>query len=181
MVETEKNTKEEKDIFKEINDLFTDVSRQSGFSKYQKQMQSIGHVPDNQYDHQWGLIHAPKRDVEQDEFHFLEDQNKYLGNIKDEKMLRFYQNDNMFLTHLYSMAQNDKAEKKVFEVLWANFKSELRMTCNIDGEERKLQSGLPVGITKTQRKGFGILGKHKKKNTIDYITPAEEEQQSSNY
>ncbi len=179
--ETEKNTKEEeKDIFKEINEMFTDVSRSSGFSKYQRQMQSIGHVPNNQFDHQWGLIHAPKRDAEQDEFHLLEDQNKYLGNIKDEKMLRFYQNDNFFLTHMFAMAKNDPAEKKVFEVLWANFKSELRMTCNLDGEERKLQSGLPVGISKGQKKGFGILGRNKKKNVVDYVTPPDEEQ-SSNY
>lgn len=177
-------TEAEKDIFKEIHDTFMGIQGGTGsqFGSYTKQMQGYGHIPLNQFDHQWGLIHSNKRAVAEEEFNFLEDQNKYLGNVADAKVLRFYQIDNFFLTHMFAMGEADVAERLVFQVCWANFKSELRMTCNIGGEERKLQSGLPLSGGAIMGKSRGFLGRgRKKQKTVEYVTPSQEQEEGSTY
>lgn len=165
----------ESDILDELHDLFKKGT--GGFGEYVRHMQNLGHIPGNQFDHAWGLIHQQKKDQEKKSFNFLEDQNKYLGNVSDDKVLRFYQLDHFFLTNIFSLGQVDPAEELVFEVLWANFVSELRMTCNVEGVERHLQAFLhPI----SGRTGFGF-GKKKKRKAVEYITPQEEPQQEGNY
>lgn len=161
------------DIFDEVHEAFNKTRGMTVFGKYSKDMKSLGHIPDNQFDHAYGLIRPSPKDIDHDDFNFLEDQNKFLGNVKNARELRFYQNDNFFLTLLYNMGKKDPSERIVFQVLWANFKDEIRMTCNIGGEERARQS---FDIPSHGGGKGGMLNRKKKQKTMEYVMPQDDGQ-----
>lgn len=165
----------ETNLLDELNKTFLS-DKHEGFGKYTQDVQSFGHIPDNQFDHSWGLIKSRKRDLEKEEMNFLDDPMLYLGNVENEKTLRLYQNDVVFLGNMCKMAQMDPAMKYVYTVLDKVFKIELRITCNIGNAERHLQAGhVPVV---NEAKGSRILGKKRKKKPIEYVVPEEEDIQN---
>lgn len=162
-------------ILDELNKNFLSGKHDS-FSKYTQEIQNLGHTPDNQFDHAWGLIKSRKRDIHKERFNYLNDPMLYLGNIDNEKTLCLYQNDIKFLGNMETMALHDDAMLFVFEPLFEIFKIEIRITGNIGNAERHLQAfHMPVAA---EGKGFKILGrKKKKKKPVEYVIPDEEEQQ----
>lgn len=163
---------EEKSLFDELNELFSKTEH-SGFGTYTQYTQNYGHIPDNQYDHAWGLLNPPPKKIEKDGFDLLTDQTILLGNIDNEKSLRMYQIDLFFLSNMLALARNDPMMRYVFEPLWANEKMEIRITGTIGGTERSLQA-FHIPVLK-QQKGFKILGGRKKKQPIEYVIPQEDE------
>ena len=163
-------------LLDELHNLFTKRGG-SGFGSYTQDMAKRGFSPDNAYSHAWNLISSSKKDIEIDKMNVLNDPQIILGNIENEKSLRYYQNDLYFLTNLCNMAINDPMFKGVFEVLWQNFKNEVRITSCMGGTERQYQAfHIPQASTK---RGFSLFGRRKKqqpKNVMDYVIPQESEE-----
>jgi hypothetical protein len=169
-------TDESNNILDELNKVFLS-GKHDTFGKYTQEIQNMGHTPDNQFDHAWGLIKSRKRDIQKERFNYLNDPMLYLGNIDNEKTLALYQYDIKFLGILESMALNDPTIMHVFEPLFEIFKIELRLTGNIGNVERHLQAfHVPAS---TGSKGSRILGRKKKKKPVEYVVPSEEEIQQS--
>jgi hypothetical protein len=164
------------DIFKEIHETFGRI-RDANFARYTKDMNALGHIPNNAYDHAFSLISAAQKDVVRDDFAFLEDKSKFLGNIKNSRELRFYQMENYWLTLLFNMGRKDPAEMVVFQVLWAAFKDDIRMTCNIDHLERDYQGFNPPAPGGTQG-GGSFFSRKKKRKPIEYVIPQDDDQGS---
>lgn len=180
MVEGEQKKPEEKPIslLEQLSKSYLENNNQN-FSKYTQDVQNFGHVPLNQFDHAWGLIKSQKRDIHKERFNYLNDPMIYLGNIENEKTLSFYQNDIRFLGIMDSMALTDPVIAHIFEPLFEIFKIELRLTGNLGNAERHLQAfQIPVS---SDRKGFKIFGRRKKKKPVDYVLPEEEEMQEGMY
>ncbi|MDH7506275.1 MAG: hypothetical protein QHH15_00605 [Candidatus Thermoplasmatota archaeon] len=168
---------ESSNILDELNKSFLSGKHDS-FSKYTQEVQNFGHVPENQFDHAWSLIRSKKRDIQKERFNYLNDPMLYLGNIENEKTLALYQNDVKFLGILEAMALEDSSMLYVFEPLFEIFKIEIRLTGNIGNSERYLQAfHTPVA---SEKKGFKILGRKKKKK-VEYVIPSEEEIQETMY
>jgi len=174
--EKEENAKDElKTIFDEVNDRYKNI-KSTGFSTYTQDQQVLSQLPHDQFGHAYTLINNRSRKMEKEGFDIIADPQILLGNIKDEKSLKFYQMDVMLLTNLLACALNDPVMKVVFDPLWTVFKQEIRSTCNIDGVERSYQAfHVPMG--QASRKGFGLFNKKKKqKEPIDYVIPSEDDE-----
>lgn len=165
----------EKTIFDEVNERYQNI-KNTGFAGYTQDQQVLSHLPHDQFGHAYTLINNRSRKMEKEGFDIIADPQILLGNIKDEKSLKFYQMDVMLLTNLLACALHDPVMKVVFDPLWTSFKQEIRSTCNIDGIERSYQAfHVPMG--KVGRKGFGLFNKKKKqREPIDYVIPDEEDE-----
>jgi len=169
------NEEKQKSIFDEVNERYRNI-KNTGFSRYTQDQQSLSQLPHDQFRHAYTLINNRSRKMEKEGFDIIADPQILLGNIKDEKSLKFYQMDVMLLTNLLSCALNDPVMRHVFDPLWTAFKQEIRSTCNIDGVERSYQAfHVPMGSAK--KRGFGLFNKNKKqKEPIDYIIPTEDDE-----
>ena len=175
MVSEEEEIKK-KTIFDEVNERYRNISN-SGFGNYTQDQQMLAQLPHDQFGHAYSLINNRSRKMEKEGFDIIADPQILLGNIKDEKSMKFYQMDVMLLTNILACALNDPVMKVVFDPLWTNFKQEIRSTCNIDGIERSYQAfHIPFSRT-AGKKGFGFLSKKKKqKEPIDYVIPSEDDE-----
>jgi hypothetical protein len=162
--------------------LLEELQRQFGkpggtsFGMYTQDMQKFGYSPDNAYGHAWSLINTPRKDLKSEGLNIMNDPQIILGDIDNDKSLRFYQLDLFYLTNLCGIALNDPIFEIVFSVLWQSFKNEVRITSSMGGKERQYQAfHIPQASTK---KGFSIFGKKKqrKREPIEYIIPQEEEE-----
>lgn len=163
----------EKNLLEELQKRFGEPGG-SSFGSYTQDMQKFGFSPDNAFGHAWGLINSPKKDLKSDGLNVLNDPQIILGNIDNDRSLRFYQLDLFYLTNLCGIAINDPMFEIVFEVLWQSFKNEVRITSSMGGTERQYQAfHIPQASTK---KGFSIFGKKKKqkREPMEYIIPQEE-------
>jgi len=154
-----------KTIFEEVNERYNNI-KNTGFSNYTQDQQMLSQLPHDQFGHAYTLINNRSRKMEKEGFDIIADPQILLGNIKDEKSLKFYQMDVMLLTNLLACAINDPVMKVVFDPLWTAFKSEIRSTCNIDGIERSYQAfHVPMGSG--GKKGFGLFNRKKnRKNRL---------------
>jgi len=166
-----------KSLLDEINKIFSgNVDEQSGFSSYTQEVQKLSFSPDNPYSHAYGLISSRTKDIDKDGWDTLNDPQLFLGSIDNAKSLRIYQLDIYWLTNLFNIAREDPVFKNIFNTLWANLKTELRLTSVMDGTERKLQAfHVPQPSIK---KGFGFLKpkSNKKKEPLEYIIPQEDDE-----
>jgi hypothetical protein len=163
----------EMNLLDELNKSFLSGKNDGGFGKYTQDVQNFGHIPENPYDHSWGLIKSRKRDLAKEGINYLDDPMIYLGNVENEKSLRFYQLDMTFLAIINKMAQTDPVMEYVYTPLDKIFKMEIRMTCNIGNAERHLQAGhVPVS---SESHGSRILGKKRKRKPVEYVVPSDEE------
>lgn len=167
--------KPEKEVEKNILDVLNDQLGKgtlSDFSEYTQNTQNYGYMPDNQFGHAWNLINV--RRGEPKDFEDLLNPHIFLGNIDDNKSLRFYQLDYYWLINMFRMAKEDPTLKYVFEPLWLSFLGELRLTGALDGSERVYQA---FKTPMTRSKGFSILKKRKKKREpMDYVLPDEDDE-----
>lgn len=163
-----------KTIFDEVNERYV-RSQKTGFSGYTQEQQFMSYLPHDQFGHAYTLINNRARKMEKEGFDIIADPSILLGNIKDEKSLKFYQMDVHLLTNLLACGMTDPVMRFVFDPLWTAFKIEIRSTCNIDGVERSYQA-FHVPLV-SRKKGFGLFsGKKKKKEPIDYVIPTEEDE-----
>ena len=177
MVGAEENKKEEKEktIFDEVNERYQNI-KSSGFANYTQDQQMLSQLPHDQFGHAYTLINNRSRKMEKEGFDIIADPQILLGNIKDEKSMKFYQMDVMLLTNILACAINDPVMKVVFDPLWTAFKQEIRSTCNIDGVERSYQA-FHVPSRGVAKKGFGLFNKKKKqREPIDYVIPSEDDE-----
>ncbi len=130
----EEQSKKEKvkTIFDEVNERYTNI-KSTGFSEYTQDQKTLGNLPHDQFGHAYTLINNRSRKMEKEGFDIIADPQILLGNVKDEKSLKFYQMDVMLLTNLLACALHDPVMKVVFDPLWTAFKQEIRSTCNLDG------------------------------------------------
>jgi len=177
MVESEENSDETevKTIFEEVNERYTNIKK-TGFSGYTQDQQFLSHLPHDQFGHAYTLINSRSRKIEKEGFDIIADPSILLGNVQNEKTLKFYQMDVNFLVNLLACGLNDPVMRFVFDPLWTAFKNEIRSTCNLDGTERSYQAfHVPMGRAK---KGFGFFGRKntKKREPIDYVIPNEDDE-----
>jgi len=161
---------EDEDILKKLEKEM--VGEGKDFGQYTQYTQHFTNIPDNQFGHAWQLVDIRRGKVSS--FDDLLNPHLFLASINDEKTLRFYQNDILWLNGLFRLSQKDKAIDYVFEPLWNSFLTELRLTGTLDGSERIYQS---FKTPKTQSKGFRFFKKKsKKKEPMDYVLPDEEDE-----
>lgn len=122
----------------------------TSWGKYFTSSRSFIRVPQNQFDHAWQLLYSKGRKVEDQED--LMDPNAFLGFIDSDNLLRFYQNDCIFLENLFAMARKHEPLMEVFKVLFHAWIFEIRLTSNKGGIERRLQHSFGGGMTAD---GFG--------------------------
>jgi len=164
--------KKRRTLLEELDARITDKEIDD-FEHYTQYTQRYENMPDNQFAHAWSLINVRQGDAR--EFDDLLHPHLFLGAIDDPKSLRFYQQDMFWLTSMFRLAKDDKTMKYVFDPLWHNFLTEVRLTSTLDGGERIYQA------FKTPRgspQGFKIFKpkSKKKKEPIDYIIPDEDDQ-----
>ena len=164
-----------KSIFDEVNEKYQNI-KNTGFSGYTQDQQMLSQLPHDQFGHAYTLINGRGRKMEKEGFDIMSDPSILLGNIKDEKSLRFFQMDEYLLTNMLSCALTDPVMEHVFHPLWTAFKLELRSTANLDGRERSYQA-FHVPMSAVGKKGFGLFNKRKKqKEPIDYVIPSEDDE-----
>jgi len=174
----DEENKDNKNLLDELNSIFADKNtKDSGFSNYTQSEQMQGFMPTNPYDHAYGLLagqgHAKK--IEKDGIDVINDPQIMLGTIDDPKTLRRYQLDLYYLTNMAGLAINDPMFKSIFEVLWTNFRNEVRITSAMDGAERQYQA-FHIPSPRVKR-GFRLGIKRKKpREPIDYVLPQEEDE-----
>jgi hypothetical protein len=95
------------------------------------------------------------------------DPNAFLGFMDSDNLIRFYQNDAIFLENLFSMAKKSPAIFEVFNVVFSSWIFEIRLTANKGGIERRLQHSFGGGIS---AEGFGkmLQDLEKKRQMDDY-------------
>jgi len=114
--------------------------------KYMSVSQGFSRMPENQYSHAWSLLSSKGREISQESnYNDLLDPNIFLGFITDDALLRFYQNDAMFLTNLFAMGKNSKEIFEVFKILYNVWILEIRISSNKNGAERRLQHSFGGG------------------------------------
>lgn len=164
-----KPKKDEDGLFEQFIEQFKSIS---GFGKYTQDSQRLSGTPRDRYGHAWRIIDVPHKGFEKLED--MLDPNLWLGNISDAKSLRFYQNDLCNMVVLGKMSLNDPIMQYIFDTEWTKVKLELRVTGIVEGQERAYQA---FTFPTSAPKGFGILGrKKKKKEPIEYVVPQEEEE-----
>ena len=117
-----------------------------------KMSQIYKHMPKDAYSHATFLLTADPKDVT--EFQELLNRHVLLGNISNDRIMRFYQNDIYFLTSFFEMAQRDPGFKKFFKVIFYSWVFEIALTRTKGGLERRLQNFTGMGA-ETRESGFG--------------------------
>lgn len=121
-------------------------SKQSNqWGSYFQSARSFVRMPENQFDHAWQLLSTRGRSI--DDFPDLQDPSAFLGFIGSDNLLRFYQNDTIYIENLFSMAKKSEPIREVFNVLFHAWLFEIRLTANKDGIERRLQHSFGGGVT----------------------------------
>jgi len=115
------------------------------WSNYFQSSRSMVRMPEDQFSHAWQLLSAKGRTI--DDFSDLRDPSAFLGFIGSDNLLRFYQNDTIYLENLFSMSKSSDAIKEVFNVIFHAWLFEIRLTANKDGIERQLQHSFGGGIS----------------------------------
>jgi hypothetical protein len=113
-----------------------------------KPTQTFTTTPENQFAHAAGLLAAQGHGIDRtSDISELLNQACFLGLQNSDQFIRFWQVDAMFITNLFTMAQKSKSDAlmQVFNLLYTNFKFEIRLTGNKDGLERKLQHSFGGG------------------------------------
>jgi len=134
--------------------------------KWRKAKRVYGYLPDNQFAHSMLLLKPLPETIE--DFNQLLNQNLLLGDISDNRLLRLYQNDIMWVVNFFSMAKNGgktgEAIKMVFDALYWNLVMEIRMTAIKGGKERYLQS-----FAHFRTEGFAPPWEEKEPTTLEKI------------
>ena len=135
-------------VIKENNELKNHIKRQNESGRtYQRSRRNYSILPDNEYSHARLLI----KDVPEaiDDYDQLLNPHLLLGAVKDDKLMRLYQNDFDWVVNYYTMAQNDddaaRAMWIVFRALYQQLVMEIRFTATKGGKERAYQSHFPQG------------------------------------
>lgn len=172
---------QEPDEEEEVSTLLDQLNEQigggknSGFDTYSQETQKIGYIPDNQFSHAYMLLTAQGKTFEKDGMDIVDDPQILLGNVENEKTMRFYQRDLFFLVQMAGIAQYDDIFKEIFLPLWKIFKSEVRITTAMGGTERQYQAfHIPMMNTKRGFSLFGKKKKQKKKDAMEYLIPQDE-------
>jgi len=114
---------------------------------------NTGRMPtENQYAHSQWLLETSESDV-LNKFTQICDKDVSLANIKDDELLRLFQNDIEILTHSLAMAGRCPALAPAFNYMVYSFKGSLRITRAKGGWERGLQGGPGVGVRLTGKQG----------------------------
>lgn len=114
------------------------------WQKYFRQSGNFTRLPENQFSHAWSLISSKGRTITREtEHNELRDPNAFLGFVDNDNMIRFYQNDAMFLENLFAIGKRSPQIFEVFDVLFNAWIFELRLTANKQGIERRLQHSFP--------------------------------------
>lgn len=150
------------------------------FGRYFNIAQSFVKIPDNQFAHAWQLLSSKGRGITEDSSHAeLKDPNAFLGFVDSDNLLRFYQNDTIFIENLFAMAKKSKAIFEVFDVIFNAWIFEIRLTANKGGIERRLQHSFGGGIT---AEGFGkILQEMERKRQQDEFQRQKQQQGGGMY
>lgn len=131
----------------------------SAVAQYTAQMAKTHPYPRDQFEHGAFLIDTEDRSEFADKmgkFSVLVDKNILLSNISNDTLMRYYQNDIILLTHLFSMALREEALQPVFQVLYYGWKHELALTRTKGGAERKHQAQIGTNYNpKESLLGYG--------------------------
>lgn len=106
-----------------------------GFDTYIKQMRF---VPKDQYSHAYILLESEPKDIQT--FSELIHKHVLLGNIDNDRIMRFYQTDVHFLVNLFEMKNRDKGLNNLFNVIYTAWVFEVSLTRTKKGMERQLQA-----------------------------------------
>jgi hypothetical protein len=128
----------------------------SAFSNYAAGNMRAQAYPRDQFEHGAFMLDTDNRQEEPSKmgkFSALVDRNVLLSNIGNDVLMRYYQNDIIFLTHLFSMAEREEAVQIVFEVLYYGWKHELALTRTKGGAERKHQAQIATNYQPKENLG----------------------------
>lgn len=123
--------------------------------KFMGLSQSFARMPENQFAHAWSLLSAKGREITQkSDYSDLLDPNLFLGFVDNDALLRFYQNDALFLGSFFMMGKKSEPIFEIFRLLFNVWIFEIRLTANKSGAERRLQhfGSQPLSI-----EGFGKM------------------------
>lgn len=164
-------------LLDELNERFTQkTGKKSGFESYAEETQRFGYIPDNQFAHAYMLLTTQQKEFEKHKWEVIDDPQIMLGNIENEKTMRYYQRDLFYLIQMCGIAMYDPIFKEIFIPLWKVFKSEVRITSAMGGTERQYQAfHIPQASGKRGFSLFGKKKKKKKKETMEYLIPEEDE------
>ena len=128
----------------------------SEMSEYVKHSKQIGNIPKDQFGHAFSLLARDETDI--DDFQRLLQNHILLANIKDDKLIRLYQNDGLLLTSFYDMQRRYAPLSPIFKYLYYGWIMELGLTRIKDGKERILQAMPGTGFQPTMdnRGGYGF-------------------------
>lgn len=113
-------------------------------------IQKMKHIPENQFDHAFSLLMNQNKEVES--YSDMINPHTLLGTVDSDTMLRFYQNDILFLSSMFSMGKKSPVVKEIFDMLFNAWIFEVTITRTKGGLERKLQS---FPSTSPAMQGFG--------------------------
>jgi len=139
---------------------------------YIEQVMKEKQIPRSQWEHAFALLESEQRN---NEYSKLVDSPVQLAHIKDDRLMRLYQNDAILLTHMKAIANRSPEFKPLFEQIYNEWRNEILMS-KANGNERKLQAS--VGSNYTPRgsldQGFG-------QDYMNYMQQPQGEEKKGNF
>jgi len=127
----------------------------SDISDFIKATKQIGQIPKDQFGHSWQLL--SRDDVKINRYPLMQQNPILLANIKNNQLIRLYQNDFLILTSFYNMGIRYSPMFDIFEFLYYGWEGELGITRTKDGKERIIQAMSSTGYRpKEDIEGYGF-------------------------
>jgi len=127
-------------------------------------------IPRSQWEHAYALLESEQRN---NDYSKLVDSPVQLAHIKDDRLMRLYQNDVVILTNMKAIADRSPEFRPLYEQIYNEWRNEILMS-KANGNERKLQAG--VGSNYTPRgsldQGYGV-------DYMNYMQPQGEEKKGN--
>ena len=156
-----------------IGFFMKDDDSQKIWKDYLRLQRKYHYIPKDPYSHQASLLFSFDMPVEN--FSDLLNQHLLLGNIEDPTLLATYQEEIFCITNFFAMAKVDPNLREFFELIYYAFLLEIRMSVLYQGQERKLQSFMPIKDLMRKSRRLDFLKRRKKKLTYEDILMPEED------
>ena len=129
----------------------------AGISNYLNSADRIKQRPRNEFEHAAYVLEEDEQDLIR-EFNRLVDKQIMLANIKDVKLMNYYQTDIFYLVQMLSESLRDQKFQGVFLTMYYTWKNQLKLTRAMGGGERAAQMAVVANYSPEESKvGYEML------------------------
>lgn len=126
---------------------------------YFDQLAKEKQIPRSQFEHAYALLESEQRG---NDYSKIVDSPVQLSHIKDDRLMRLYQNDVVLLTHMKAIADRSPEFRPLYIQIYNEWRNEILMS-KANGNERKLQASVGSNYTPKGSLDQGI--------SADYMAP----------